>query len=128
MFSFGYGLSYTTFSYSNFKIKNGKNIIATFTVTNTGKVAGADVPQLYLTNISRATQLRLLGFERTELNPGESKEITLTIEPRLLANYDEKSKSWNIKSGLYKIGLGKSSTSIDLSLDIQLKNQKLNSK
>jgi beta-glucosidase len=54
-------------------------------VTNTGKVAGADVPQLYLTQAPDEKRARLLGFERVELAPGESSQVTLTADPRLLA-------------------------------------------
>lgn len=63
---------------------------ATFTVTNTGKRAGADVPQVYLTGAGDTKSMRLLGFERVELQPGESKEVTVSADPRLLARFDGK--------------------------------------
>jgi beta-glucosidase len=66
MYAFGYGLSYTSFDYKDLKVSGGEAITATFTVTNTGKVTGADVPQLYLTDAPEEKRLRLLGFERVQ--------------------------------------------------------------
>ena len=80
LFAFGHGLSYTTFAYSNLKVSGGETITATFTVTNTGKRAGADVPQLYLTEAAGEKRMRLLGFERVDLAPGESREVSLEAE------------------------------------------------
>jgi beta-glucosidase len=71
MYPFGHGLSYTTFSYSDLQVSGGETITATFTVTNTGRREGADLPQLYLTNAPGEKRMRLLGFERVELHPGE---------------------------------------------------------
>src|SRR5215467_10295458 len=76
--SFGHGLSSTTFEYSNLQAEGGDTITATFTVTNTGERAGADVPQLYLTAAPGKERLRLLGFQRVELQPGESRQVTIT--------------------------------------------------
>jgi beta-glucosidase len=119
MYAFGYGLSYTSFSYSNLKVSGGKTVTAVFTVTNTGKRAGADVPQLYLTNAAGENSMRLLGFERVELAPGESKQITLTADPRLLAHFDWEKQKWQIKAGNYEIALGRSA--VDLPLDSSVK-------
>jgi beta-glucosidase len=77
LYAFGHGLSYTTFAYADLTVDG---LTASFTVTNTGDRAGADVPQLYLTE----RRLRLLGFERVELAPGESQHVTITADPRLV--------------------------------------------
>jgi beta-glucosidase len=76
LYPFGHGLSYTTFEYTDVEIRDGS---ATLTVTNTGDRDGTDVPQLYLDE-----PRRLLAFERVELAAGESRRVTLTVEPRLL--------------------------------------------
>jgi beta-glucosidase len=81
LYAFGHGLSYTTFEYADLSLEG---VTATFTVTNTGERAGADVAQLYLTS----PRVRLLGFERVELEPGESKRVTIAAEPRVLAFID----------------------------------------
>src|SRR5690606_8764759 len=108
MYPFGHGLSYTSFDYSNLKVSGGNTVTASFTVTNTGKRAGADVPQLYLTSIGETKRMRLLGFERVELQPGESKQVTLTADPRLLARFDGKGQRWRIDKGSYTVALGQS--------------------
>src|SRR5262249_43675453 len=87
---FGHGVSYTTFSCADLKASGGGSVTATFTVTNTGKVAGADVPQVYLTDAAGDKRMRLLGFERVELAPGASRTVTITADPRLLARFDGK--------------------------------------
>src|SRR5262249_54436422 len=88
LYAFGHGLGYTTFDYSDLVVEGGETVSATFTVTNTGERVGADVPQLYLTRAAGDERMRLLGFERVELQPGESREVTLTADPRLLARFD----------------------------------------
>ena len=79
-------------------------------MTNTGKVAGADVPQIYLTEAAGERRMRLLGFERVELAPGESKTVTLTADPRLPARFDGRNGlgQWRIVEGTYRVALGKS--------------------
>ena len=69
MYAFGYGLSYTTFEYTDLNVSGGDTVTVTFKVINTGKVTGADVPQLYLTEAPNEKRIRLLGFERVELKP-----------------------------------------------------------
>jgi len=123
MYAFGYGLSYTVFSYSELNLQGGKTVTASFTVTNTGKRAGADVPQLYLTNAAGENNMRLLGFERIELAPGESKRVTLTVDPRLLAHFNWEKQKWQIKAGSYNIALGKSAADLSLHSSIKLSAQ-----
>ena len=123
MYPFGFGLSYTTFGYKDFKISIGNTLKATLTITNTGKLYGADVSQVYLLSQNGKTRLRLLDFKRVELSPGESKTITMEIEPRLLAHFDEAQKSWNIQAGDYTIGVGKSSAEIVHKQIVKLKKK-----
>lgn len=85
-----------------------ETVTATFTVTNTGEREGADVPQLYLTAAPNEKRMRLLGFERVVLKPGESKQVTLTVDPRLLARFEGKANQWRIMEGVHHIALGRS--------------------
>jgi beta-glucosidase len=120
MFPFGFGLSYTTFDYSDLKVDGGETITATFTVTNTGKREGADVPQVYLTDAAGEKRMRLLGFERVVLKPGESRTVTIKADPRLLAHFDGKSGKWNIANGTHLIAVGKSARDLVLTADTNL--------
>jgi beta-glucosidase len=99
LFAFGHGLSYTTFAYADLELTGGETVSATFTVTNTGARAGADVPQLYLT----APRTRLLAFARVELESGEARRVTLTAEPRLLARFRE--GRWVVDDGDVEIAV-----------------------
>ena len=114
LYAFGHGLSYTSFDHSDLKIDGGDTITATFTVTNTGDRAGADVPQLYLTDAAGDARMRLLGFERVELQPGESRAVTLTADRRLLARFDDTAGQWHIAAGTYKVALGTSADELEL--------------
>jgi beta-glucosidase len=120
MYAFGHGLSYTTFSYSDLNVVGGETITATFTITNTGEREGADVPQLYLTNAPGERRMRLIGFERVELRPGESRQVTLTADPRLLARFDGQVRGWRIVAGNYGVALGKSADHLVLNVEVRL--------
>ena len=122
-YPFGHGLSYTRFSYNDFKVSGGETVSASFMVTNTGKRAGADVPQLYLTGVGKVKRARLLGFERVELQPGESREVTLTADPRLLARFDSKAEQWRIAGGPYKIALSRSADAPVLTAEAKLQSR-----
>ena len=113
-YAFGHGLSYTNFNYSNLTVSGGETITASFTVTNTGQRTGADVPQLYLTDAPGEKRMRLLGFERVELKPGESRQVKLTADPRLLARFDAGASQWRIADGTYQVALGKSADDLVL--------------
>jgi beta-glucosidase len=108
LYAFGHGLSYTSFAYGDLKVTGGDTISATFTVTNTGKRDGADVPQVYLTEAAGDTRMRLLGFERVDLKAGESRSVTVTADPRLIARFESGSGRWRISEGSYSVALCKS--------------------
>jgi beta-glucosidase len=72
------------------------------------------VPQLYLTDAAGEKRMRLLGFERVELSPGESRHVTLTADPRLLARFDSNANQWRISNGPHAVALGKSANDIML--------------
>ncbi|MBH0119900.1 glycoside hydrolase family 3 protein [Rhodococcus sp. CX] len=122
MYAFGHGLGYTTFEYSDLAVTGGDTVTATFTVSNTGDRPGADVPQLYLTEAAGERRQRLLGFERVELQPGTSHRVTLVAEPRLLARFDGTAGKWRITEGTYKVAVGKSADSLDLTAETTLTN------
>jgi beta-glucosidase len=101
LYAFGHGLSYTTFAYADLAVDG---LTASFTVTNTGDRAGADVPQLYLVE----PRLRLLGFERVELEPGESRRVTITADRRLLARFRD--GDWVVEAGTHRVAVATSAT------------------
>ncbi|RFP27699.1 glycosyl hydrolase [Duganella sp. BJB476] len=111
LFPFGHGLSYTQFAYSGLMAsqKDGK-LQLRFQVTNTGAVKGKDVPQLYVApqGVKWEAPKRLAGWDKVELAPGESREVSVTVDPRLLATYDSRSKSWRVAKGSYKVLLAHS--------------------
>jgi beta-glucosidase len=120
LYAFGHGLSYTSFDYSDLTVEGGDTVTATFTVTNTGERAGADVPQLYLTEAAGDKRIRLLGFERVELQPGTSRTVTLKADPRLLARFNGKAGQWHIAAGTYRIALGKAADDFVLTAEAAL--------
>jgi len=90
LFGFGFGLSYTKFSYSGLQVSGGAALTVSFTVTNTGTRAGSAVPQLYLTsNPGPAQPPRLLSFARVNLNPGASQQVSMTADSRWLARWSD---------------------------------------
>jgi beta-glucosidase len=124
--AFGYGLSYTTFAYSNLRSRaTGDAHEVSFTVRNTGKRRGADVPQLYLGRpaqppVPMAPQT-LVGFERIELDPGESRTVRVRIEPRQLSYWASDDDRWAVAGGRRPIYVGASSRDIKLTGGIDVK-------
>jgi beta-glucosidase len=123
LFPFGYGLSYTSFALSDLTVSSGDTISATFTVTNTGNRDGADVPQLYLTDAAGEKRMRLLGFERVELRPGEKRNVTLKAEPRLIAHFDGSTEQWRVTAGTYHVAVGESAADLKLTADVPLQGR-----
>lgn len=111
LFPFGHGLSYTRFAYSGLaaREKDGR-LQLSFTVTNTGTLKGKDVPQLYASPQDAAWEApqRLVGWDKVELAPGESRAVSVAVDPRLLALFDSRSKSWRIAKGRYTVRLARS--------------------
>ncbi len=121
-YPFGYGLSYTEFEYSDLKVSEGKytpdhDLKVEITVTNTGKLAGAEVVQLYVTKknskIFRAEK-EIKGFDKVYLEPGESKVVEFTLNSRSFAYYNVINMDWSIEDGEYEIQIGASSRDIRL--------------
>jgi beta-glucosidase len=102
------------------RVTGGETVTASFTVTNTGARAGADVPQLYLTDAPGGRRMRLLGFERVELQPGESRRVSMTADPRLLARFDGGAGQWRVAGGTHRVALGKSAEDLVLAADAPL--------
>ncbi|MGP7796975.1 beta-glucosidase [Sphingomonas sp. CLY1604] len=107
LFRFGHGLSYTQFAYRNPVVTGGARLSVTFDVVNTGKRAGADVPQMYVARDGGDAPMRLAGFTRVTLKPGETRRVTLTAEPRVVADYDVKLPGWRIAPGRYRVALAR---------------------
>lgn len=107
LFPFGYGLSYTHFAYANLKVTGGTTLTVSFDVTNSGKTAGADVPQLYVTPPAGGAMARLAGFQRVTLKPGETRHVTLTAERRTLSIWNETARDWHLAGGRYAVAIGK---------------------
>ncbi|MDK6076445.1 beta-glucosidase family protein [Massilia varians] len=108
LFPFGHGLSYTTFAYSGLsgQVKDGR-LHVRFKVTNTGNVAGKDVPQVYAAPMSTKWEApkRLAAWSKVALQPGETKEVEVAVEPRVLAMFDEKSRTWRRPKGKIRLTL-----------------------
>ncbi|GAA4320179.1 beta-glucosidase [Mucilaginibacter gynuensis] len=127
-YEFGYGLSYTTFAYSNLVLSdskfNGKSLEAKVTVTNSGKVAGKEVAQLYISapvkDLNKPA-IELKGFAKTILlRPGESATLTFTINAADLASYDPNQAAWVADAGAYTVKIGASSLNIKQTAGFEL--------
>ncbi len=106
LYPFGYGLSYTTYRYSEFKVTGGDTAEVSVSIKNTGRRSGTETAQVYLRKGPHRSQLRLLGWAQAVLKPGEYKTVTIKADPRLLANWDEAARAWRIDEGTYEIFVG----------------------
>lgn len=130
---FGHGLSYTSFEYSDLNVSSdsftpGEALSVSFTLTNTGTRAGADVAQLYVgvtdSVLPRAAK-ELKGFEKVYLEPGESKIVTIELDQNSFSYFNTSTKSWAIEAGEYLISLGRSSADIVCEVSVKVSGDQL---
>ena len=124
LFPFGYGLSYTTYRYSGLKLGDRAQSV-TFTVTNTGKRAGTEIAEVYagLPAAAEEPPKRLVGWERVALQPGESREVTVAIDPKYLSIYNDggNEQGWKLLPGRYTFLVGGSSQDLPLKQETTLR-------
>jgi beta-glucosidase len=121
MFPFGFGLSYTTFGFSRLHItpdSSGPTVTVTARLTNTGKVAGSDVAQLYLGDPPAAGEppRQLRGFQKVTLNPGQATTVTFTLDSYDLSYWNASASNWVVPSGQFHVYVGDSSALANLRL------------
>lgn len=133
LYPFGYGLSYTTFEYSDLMVdaketvKDTDTIQVSVKVKNTGNVFGKEIVQLYIHDANSGMQRpikELKGFEKVSLHPGEEKAVTFVLDQRSFAYYNTDVKDWYVESGKYEIMIGKSSRDILLTKSIDIEGTK----
>jgi len=127
LFPFGYGLSYTRFGLSDLTVSaDGDKVEASVTVKNLGSRAGVAVPQLYLSGPKGdGIALRLAGWSRIELAPGEGRKATVSVDPRLFATFDESLRCWRISPGDYWMTAGFDVDHRDLAATVTLASAEL---
>ena len=131
-FAFGHGLSYTEFAYSNLQLsapalQDGQTVTVSVDVTNTGKVAGREVVQLYVRDKNGTPERpskELRGFAKVLLEPGECKTVTLTLAARDLSYYEERLHDWFAPSGVYEVMVGRASDDIRLTAELSFTTEK----
>ncbi|MFB6365480.1 glycoside hydrolase family 3 C-terminal domain-containing protein [Paenibacillus elgii] len=130
LFPFGYGLSYTTFEYSNLmldqdSIQDTETLTVKVNVKNTGKIAGKEIVQLYVhdkVSAVKRPEKELKGFAKVELQPGEEKTVSFTLNKRSFAYYNVELKDWHVEEGEFEILIGKSSRDIVLRNTVYVKS------
>lgn len=110
LFAFGFGLSYTSYAYSDLTIDSAAKI-ARFTLKNAGKRAGTEIAEVYARLPKGADEpyKRLVGWKRVSLSPGESQTVSVAIDDRVLATFDEQTNAWSLAKGEYQVLVGGSS-------------------
>lgn len=122
LFPFGFGLSYTTFSYSSLRVTPGKNPRIAFTVTNTGNRGGSEVAEVYASLPASAGEppKRLVGWSKVQLKSGESKEVAVDVDPKYLSVFNVSQNGWQFVPGEYSFMVGGSSQNLPLKESVNL--------
>lgn len=124
LFPFGFGLSYTTFEYSNMNVAKKNDVYeVSFYVKNTGKVKGDEVAQVYVSSTSLSIDKpvkELKGFSKVSLNPEEQKQITINLDKNAFAYFSEQFGEWKVDPGFYVIHAGGSSRDLKLASQIEI--------
>jgi beta-glucosidase len=128
LFSFGFGLSYTSFSYSQLKVTPGKPVQVTFSVKNTGPRAGAEVAEVYLGLPASANEppKRLVAWEKVQLDPGQSRTVTVSLEPQFMSIFNVEKDAWDLLPGDYLVFAGGSSRHTPLTATLHISAESSN--
>jgi len=123
LFPFGFGLSYTTYEYSDIKVSPGPTVRLSFKVKNSGSRAGAEIAEVYaaLPESAGEPPKRLVGWSKVRLDAGQSKEVTLEVEAKYLSIFNVERDAWQLVPGNYTFLVGGSSQSLPLKESINLK-------
>ena len=125
LFPFGFGLSYTSFDYSNLSIaKDGGEFVVSFDIKNTGKVAGAEVAQVYVGDdecslVRPAKELK--GFDKVFLKAGETKRVSIRLDEEAFRFYDPIERKFKVEAGSFTVKVGSSSADIRLTGKLEVK-------
>ena len=127
LFPFGFGLSYTSFALSELVVNvSAHAVTASATVRNCGERAGVAIPEFYLSGpVGAHIPLRLVGWDRIELKPGKERSTTVSVDPRLLAKFDESAREWRIEPGVYQLSAGFDSRQRNLAASFELQSATL---
>lgn len=121
LFAFGHGLSYARFAYSGLTASGGATPTISFDVKNVSDRSGADVPQVYMRAGTRdGATLRFVGWQKVKLLPGETRRVTVTVDPRIIADYDIRQPGWHVPAGRYPVSVGRFAGDAALSGNINL--------
>ncbi len=119
LFPFGFGLSYTTFARDGLAVEAKGGVVTLHAkVKNTGARAGADVVQFYVTDLAGKSAQRLVGFQKVDLAPGASQDVTATVDSRLLADWS--GKDWSIRAGSYSFVIGSDAQTLGAPVSVKL--------
>jgi beta-glucosidase len=122
LFPFGFGLSYTSYRYSDLKVTPGSRTQLSFTVTNTGSRAGAEIAEVYAALPANADEppKRLVGWSKVFLKAGEGKTVSVTVDPQYLSVYQAATDGWKMVPGAYTFMVGGSSQELPLAAKISI--------
>jgi len=129
LFPFGFGLSYTTFEYSDLKLKaNGEGVTVSLKIRNVGDIEGKEIVQVYVHDVESTAfrpEKELKGFAKVRLEPGETIEASIELSRRAFAFYDPSQRDWIVETGDFDILVGASSQDIRLSGTIRIESKQM---